>query len=77
MEEKYPQHNRKSLTSSPKSTINFVNTTLNTVSKHQVLIQLWSGQDRRDMGKSGRVGEQESLHTISGPTGYLCLAAVL
>jgi len=29
------------------------------------------------MGKSERVGGQESLHTISGPTGYLCLAAVL
>jgi len=29
------------------------------------------------MGKSKRVEEQESLHTIGGPTSYLCLATAL
>ena len=46
-----PRHNRKSQSSSPKQTINSVNTTRNRIAKHQVLV-------RRDLATSERVEVQ-------------------
>jgi len=44
-------HNkRKSLISSKKQAINFVNTIPNRISKYRVLAQLWSCHVRKDMG---------------------------
>jgi len=71
--EKHPQHNQKSLISSLKQTINFVNTMPNgfqTPSPHTAL----HCHIRRDTGKSDRVEGHKSLHTASGPTCYLCSA---
>jgi len=44
------------------------------ISKYQVLALLGNGQVRTDMGKSESVEGQDTLHTMDGPTSYLCSA---
>jgi hypothetical protein len=49
----------------------------NRISKYQVVAQLGSCHVRRDMGKSERVGGQDSLHTTGGSSGFLRSATVV
>ena len=62
MQERSPQHKRKLLISSPKCTINFVNTMPKRISKYQVVAQLGIGHVRKDMVTSKRAQRQDSLH---------------